>query len=159
MRRLTFEERFWSWVKKHDGDDACWTWFGAMFRNKKVYYGHLNVSSITGKVNQTKLAHVVSWFLAHGVWPKKNICHSCDNPLCVRPKHLWEGTVKQNNKDMCNKGRNFDIGERSRKLSLQDVQFARDNQIKMTQQQIADRLGVTRSTISSLQLGHTHNDR
>lgn len=33
------------------------------------------------------------------------ICHSCDNPACVRPDHLFQGTPKDNVHDMLYKGR------------------------------------------------------
>ena len=31
--------------------------------------------------------------------------HKCDNPWCIRPDHLFLGTVGENNADRANKGR------------------------------------------------------
>jgi hypothetical protein len=44
--------------------------------------------------------------LKHGALPKgKSILHSCDNPPCVRWKHLFPGTAKDNAVDRNAKGR------------------------------------------------------
>lgn len=52
-------------------------------------------------------AHVLAWVDANGRLPDEGmcICHTCDNPACVNPEHLWEGTVLQNIADRVAKGR------------------------------------------------------
>jgi hypothetical protein len=89
------QERFWSRVNKTDG---CWLWIGRAADG----YGHI---TIAGGVRK---AHRVSWTLANGgIFPARHlfVCHKCDNPMCVRPDHLFLGTVQDNVKDMIQKQR------------------------------------------------------
>lgn len=49
-------------------------------------------------------AHRVAYFFHHGEWP--SICrHTCDNPSCVNPEHLVDGSQADNIKDMWGRGR------------------------------------------------------
>jgi HNH endonuclease len=51
-------------------------------------------------------AHKVAWILdGHDIPRGMKILHRCDNPICVRPQHLFVGTQAENIKDMMNKGR------------------------------------------------------
>jgi hypothetical protein len=93
---MNTEQRFWAKVAKGDG---CWEWTGC--RHHQWRYGHFR------KEGKNVQAHRFSWELAHGrpVPDGMMVCHSCDNPPCVNPAHLFLGTAKDNVRDMLSKGR------------------------------------------------------
>ena len=86
--------RFWEKVQR-GSDNECWLWMGSTFKG----YGHL---SLKWKVKK-KATHV-AFFLAHGRWPELDILHSCDNPRCVNPRHLSEGTHARNMREAADRG-------------------------------------------------------
>ena len=89
----TVEDRFWSRVKK---TSKCWEWQGTKL---KTGYG---VVSIKGKNIR---AHRIAYELTKGKIPQGyGVCHTCDNPSCVKPDHLWIGTHKENMEDRNKKG-------------------------------------------------------
>lgn len=101
LRLKTFE-RFWAKVDKSAGlgpHGDCWEWRGATVKG----YGNVGWA-VDGSV-RTFLAHRVSYFLVTGKQPGDVMCHTCDNPLCVRPEHLWNGTHAENAFDREFKGR------------------------------------------------------
>ena len=53
------------------------------------------------------LTHRLSFELFHNITLRSEdiICHKCDNPACINPKHLFCGTHKINVEDKCRKGR------------------------------------------------------
>lgn len=94
--------RFWAKVNVQSPEE-CWEWQGSKRGGNRtpIPYGEIRVSN-----TKTLRAHRVAYELSVGPIPDgMSICHSCDNPLCVNPNHLWAGTHKDNMRDMAQKGR------------------------------------------------------
>ena len=83
--------------------DSCWLWQGM---KNQGGYGVVRIDGDQG------LAHRAAWRIHHGrdIPSGKSICHTCDNPSCVNPKHLFIGEHADNMKDMAKKGRRAGIG-------------------------------------------------
>jgi predicted XRE-type DNA-binding protein len=87
--------------------------------------------------------------------PGMHVMHTCDNRLCINPSHLKLGTHQDNMADMVAKGRNTkgDTCGRS-KIKSETV-----NQIlsepNLTQLQIAEKYGISRSHVSRIRSGKT----
>lgn len=91
--------RFWKYISKGPTDSDCWKWTGATDQNG---YGRLSLGVGLGPVK----SHRFSYEIHKGPIPEgMNICHSCDNPNCSNPGHLWAGTQKENMTDAFLKGR------------------------------------------------------
>lgn len=93
-----------------------------------------------------QLAHRVSWEIANGPIPQ-GMCvrHSCDNPVCVNPAHLFLGTKADNSADMARKRRSA-LGERhgNAKLTETDVRQIREMRAGGTMRRdIAARFAIT----------------
>jgi hypothetical protein len=94
-------DNFWQKVNKNGPihptlGTRCWTWMGS---KQPRGYGYFRLN---GKVSY---AHRVAWFLTHKTPPRGHCLHRCDNPSCVRPSHLGEGSAKANTQDMVRKNR------------------------------------------------------
>lgn len=105
--KKTKEERFWSNVRKSEN---CWEWTRGLTHNG---YGVFYTSSFGKKQFR---AHRFCWEISFGKIPQGLlVCHTCDNPKCVRPSHLFLGTHSDNSKDMMRKGRSRSAGLKGEK--------------------------------------------
>ncbi len=81
------------------------------------------------------------------------VCHKCDNPPCINPKHLFLGTRLQNSQDMVNKGRK-PRGEKSAraKLTLKEVNEIRKSE-NFTLVKLANIYHISKSQIHNIKAG------
>ncbi len=149
--RRDWRDRFWGKVAKA-GPDECWNWQGAISKNG---YGSFALHS------KPVTASRVAYWVATGVYPEKSlVLHTCDNRKCCNPAHLYLGDVKQNSRDMVERGRHKTgpvKGEQNgnAKLSETDVlEIKRQIAAGGKNQAIADRFGVTHQMISKIRCGH-----
>lgn len=90
-------ESFWAKVKKGVGPKQCWVWQGSRCRG-----GYAQIERDGKRI----LVHRYAYILTHGAVPDGlDVLHKCDNPPCVRPRHLFAGTHQDNMDDMVAKGR------------------------------------------------------
>lgn len=138
MSSVAMTDHCWNWTACHDGKG----------------YGRISCNGRPEK------AHRVSYFLFTGDPGELFVCHTCDNPSCVNPLHLFLGTSSDNLADMGRKKR--------QRLQVQPelCRGGNNNQAKLTEQNvidikrriasgeskqaIADRFHVRRCTIYSI---------
>jgi hypothetical protein len=124
----------------------CHVWMGAL---PPPGYGRFRLGG------KHESPHRVAFLVEHGRWPTPWCLHHCDNPACVNPAHLFEGTPAQNTADMLAKRRNSPPrGERcaTAKLTEQDVRdiFACCRSGRVSQRELARRYGVKQQAISKI---------
>jgi hypothetical protein len=144
--------RFWELVAKGDG---CWEWQG--------YCDRYGMFTWNGKLRK---AHRISWELHNGpIPPGMEVCHHCDNKVCVRPDHLFVGTRSDNMRDLSRKGlhpmqsdtphyrSSIGEGHGMARLTVADVKEIRALKGQKTQREIAQQFGISRQHVSEI---HRH---
>lgn len=142
-----FLTRLWSRIDCR-GPDECWPWRG---RLNAAGYGVIDAR------NRPILAHRAVFFASSEAQDRSvTICHSCDNPSCCNPGHLWSGSQQQNIQDMIAKGRarrGIRRGSQASKTKLTEAQAMAAFVDARPNRAIARDYGVTAAAIYNIKAG------
>jgi predicted XRE-type DNA-binding protein len=150
-------ERFWSKVggPKESGD--CWEWLGARQSNG---YGFLHAGPLYHTGQRWVKAHRLSWEMHNGEELPADACvlHTCDNPGCVHPGHLYVGTRKDNAQDRAERKRGKEHrqqGENNDNAKLTEAQVRAiigelQKLPRRSQTSIATEFGVNQQQVSRI---------
>ena len=109
-RYMTPDERFWSRVRK---TDTCWLWTGVLDNHG---YGRMKIN------DKSTGAHRYSYMIHKGkIGDGLFVCHTCDNPACVNPSHLYAGTAADNANDRGVRGRTARGDKSPTRLNMESV--------------------------------------
>ena len=142
---LSLKDRLLANIEK---TPSCWIWLGSLDNHG---YGRMNVG---GKPTMT---HRVSWEVHKGpIPPGANVLHRCDNPRCVRPRHLFLGDHAANMADKMAKGRhrygNVSGEEHGMaKLTAEQVLAIRADQRSL--REVAAEYGLSRTHVWEIRTG------
>ena len=140
-------EKFWRNVERK-GDDECWEWIAGRSTHG---YGAFHIPSVG-----TRTTHRVSFALHYRpLLAGEDVCHRCDNPPCVNPRHLFAGSAYDNMMDAFAKRRFRHSEENGRAiLSNDEVRKIRKMmKLGIPQKAIAETFGTSEGTVSMIKLG------
>jgi len=155
---LNLGSMFWKHVQI-GGLEECWPW---LLAKSEWGYGRFGPARKRGK---SVYAHRTSWELTRGeISLGLEVCHSCDNPSCCNPTHLWLGTHKENMLDQYLKGRGRVAevpisGEDHYRSKLSNDQAREIMTDPRRQVDIAVEYGISQSQVSKIKLGHTRSHK
>lgn len=147
MKKFNYD-RLWSKIDVRS-ENECWVWQGA---KTTAGYGVIRINYIL------KYAHRLTWMLHYkSDIPKKGqICHTCDNPPCCNPAHLFLGSQADNMKDAANKGRikekvHRGITHHTTHLKEKDIRKIRHlGQTDIPHQEIGNYFGISRMSVNDI---------
>lgn len=152
----------WSKVDKRS-DNECWNWLGY---KKEDGYGRTWINDVG------YYAHRVIYNLVHPNVitlnaPKSSsdmgfLLHTCDNPSCCNPKHLFVGTHLDNMRDKMAKGRSPDFGGDKGprcKLSMSQAKEIRElRKSGISAKELAVKFNISLSSIKTLLRGKSYKE-
>ncbi|UOF80253.1 endonuclease [Caudoviricetes sp.] len=152
----------WSKVDKR-GEDECWEWkgfkneqgYGRTWINDKGYYAHRVIFNLvypnTITLNAPKSTDDYGFLL-----------HTCDNPPCCNPKHLFVGSHEDNMADKANKGRCPDFsggkGPRCKLTMSQAREIRQKRQAGISAKKLSEMYQISLASIKTLLRGDSYKE-
>lgn len=159
-RARGLDGNFW---KKVDFGTGCWNWKGLRDPSGYGYFSIPRDHHLFRKAKRKdQMVRASRFAFQRVVGPIPEglvVCHSCDNPSCVRPEHLFLGTTQENADDKVRKNRQYrPVGEKNNGSSLTEVQvmeIRRRLAIGESGRSLAKEFGVSKGCVSLINTGGT----
>jgi hypothetical protein len=105
---------------------------------------------------KTVISHIYYEKYKGSIKPGLIICHHCDNPNCINPDHLFQGTKLDNRLDMIKKNRQvYASGEMNGKAKLSEQQVMEIKNSKESIKNLQYKYGMSKTQIYSIIRGDT----
>lgn len=139
----------------------CWPWkgyrnedgYGRTWINDKGYYAHRVIFNLVHP-------NVIELSAPKSTHDQGFLLHTCDNPSCCNPSHLFVGTHADNMADKVKKGRspNFsgDNGPRCKLTMVQANEIREKRKNNVSAKQLANDYGISLSSIKTLLAGKSY---
>lgn len=138
---------FWERVTK-GAENECWPWTGAL---TSTGHGKLMAEG------QHWYAHRLAYESAKGFLPPwsfdAEVQHSCNNPRCCNPLHLWLGTRADNMKTAGEQGALSRKGTANGNSKLSPEDVARIKSDMRPSRQVAKLFGISKSQVLNIRSG------
>lgn len=106
------------------------------------------------KTQKTILAHRKAYQDFNGEIPNKHVIkHSCNNKICVNPKHLVSGTQSENVKEAYRDGLQINPNRKQSKESVLEIFYSTGSQ-----RSIAKKFNTTQTAVRNIKNGKTYCD-
>lgn len=129
----------------------CLEWWGG-----KISTGYASIRTKEGHILGHRAA--LEWKINRKLSAEEIACHTCDNPGCVNPLHLYAGTAKTNSQDMYTRGRNVAKPCRGETHKLSKLTADKVKEIRASNEiarVLADRYGVGKTLIHNIKSNKT----
>ena len=136
--------------------DKCWEWKSGKDQDRYGIFSFKIKRDASGRRQISIRAHRAAYFIEYGTFEVQlRVCHHCDNPSCVNPRHLFLGTDASNKADSVRKKRHT-FGDRHGRIKILDGDIAEVKRMYaegLSQKAIASQLGVGQTTIHNILSG------